>query len=163
MYVFSWLVHARDCLVIRCSSVLANLLAAVSFPSACLRSACRASRGKLSNPIPWWASAFRLVLRNASMDVVPVLWVPMWIHSFGCIALINYLEALDDRFSEAAAAHRINLGFHQSGQVIGDLFVGDRSTQGDLCHRQLCQPVMVFAGVRAWFWITHLFSLRFFL
>ena len=32
-------------------------------------------------------------------------------------------EPLDDRFSETATAHRINLGFHQAGQLIGDLLV----------------------------------------
>ncbi len=68
----------------------------------------------------------------------------------GCFKFVSVdSEPFNDGLRETAAAHRIHLGFHQSGQVIGDLFVGDRSTQGDLCHRQLCQPVMVFAGVRA--------------
>ena len=40
-------------------------------------------------------------------------------------------EPLDDGFGEAAAAHGINLGLHQSGQVIGDLLVGDGSTIAD--------------------------------
>ena len=34
-------------------------------------------------------------------------------------------EPLDDGFGEAAAAHRINPGLHQSGHLIGDLLVGD--------------------------------------
>ena len=36
---------------------------------------------------------------------------------------------MDDGFSETAAAHRIHLGFHQAGQVVGDLLIGNGGTQ----------------------------------
>ena len=42
---------------------------------------------------------------------------------------IFLVKALNDRLGKAAAAHRIHLGFDQSGQVVGDLLVGDGGTE----------------------------------
>ena len=38
-------------------------------------------------------------------------------------------EALDNRVCEAATAHGVHFGLHESGEVVGDLLVFDRGAQ----------------------------------